>query len=264
MFRSFRQPGSTSQRPAPAPATRRPRFRPRLEPLEDRCVPAVFWVTNTDDNGNDSLRDAITRANASPNGSDPIDTIRFAGAGAAGTITLGSALPALTGPTVIDGPGANVLTVTRSTTVSPFRIFEVNPGVSATISGLTISNGRDTQGGGILNGGGLTIDRCIIAENVADYGGGIYNSGTLTLTNSTLSGNVASVTGGGINNGFGTLVVRNSTISNNSAGPAGGGIYHGSGTATLVHTTVTGNRSGGGGGLSVLPSFGAVTLTNTL
>ena len=126
MVRSFRQLGAINQRPAPAPATRRLRFRPRVESLEDRCVPAVFFVTNTDDNGDNSLRDAITRANASPNVSDPIDVIRFAGAGAAGTIYLASALPALGGPTAIEGPGAYGLAVKRSPTFGPFRI-ESNP-----------------------------------------------------------------------------------------------------------------------------------------
>src|SRR5438876_433950 len=46
-----------------AHTTRRSRSRPRLELLEDRTTPAVFTVTNTDDDGGGSLRQAITDAN---------------------------------------------------------------------------------------------------------------------------------------------------------------------------------------------------------
>ena len=50
-----------------------PRFRPRLEGLEDRSVPAVLNVTTTLDvvDPNDdllSLREAVIQANASSNG----------------------------------------------------------------------------------------------------------------------------------------------------------------------------------------------------
>src|SRR5689334_10895187 len=63
---------------------RRPAFRPRVEGLEDRCVPAVFAVstvadtpavdltTRLDSDGNFSLRSAIQAANATP-GPDEID-----------------------------------------------------------------------------------------------------------------------------------------------------------------------------------------------
>jgi hypothetical protein len=61
------------------PATRVRAFRPRLERLEDRCVPATFTVTNTLDDGltgsTGSLRWAITQANAD---TSPGDEIAFA------------------------------------------------------------------------------------------------------------------------------------------------------------------------------------------
>ena len=52
-------------------------------------------------------------------------------------------------------------------------------------------------------------------------GGGILNGGTLTVSNSTLSGNSAGLDGGGIHNG-GTLTVSGSTLSGNSASYGGG------------------------------------------
>jgi len=73
---------------------------------------ATFTVTNTNDSGAGSLRDAITQANTAAGA----DTIAFnvTGAGCSGsgvcTIAPASALPFLTGPVTIDGysqPGAS-------------------------------------------------------------------------------------------------------------------------------------------------------------
>ena len=47
-------------------AGRRAGFRPRLEPLEDRSVPATFTVLNLADAGDGSLRQAVLDANALP------------------------------------------------------------------------------------------------------------------------------------------------------------------------------------------------------
>ncbi len=49
--------------------------RPRLELLEDRLVPTMFTVLNTSDSGANSLRDAITQANA--DSSPGTDVITF-------------------------------------------------------------------------------------------------------------------------------------------------------------------------------------------
>src|SRR5262245_51666954 len=61
----------------------------RTERLEDRTMPAVFAVTNLNDSGVGSLRQAILDAN----GSGGADTIQF---NVAGTINVLSALPSLT------------------------------------------------------------------------------------------------------------------------------------------------------------------------
>jgi hypothetical protein len=84
------------------------------------------------------------------------------------------------------------------------------------------------------------------------YGGGISNGGTLTINNSTVSGNVAtpgtacyrfvcstSGFGGGINSG-GTLTISNGNISGNSA-YQGGGI---DGSATLQNSIVAHSPGG--------------------
>ena len=62
---------------------------------------ATFTVTNLDDSGPGSLRDAIAQANATPDA----DTINFA---VTGTITLTSgSLPIEGGPLTIGGPNLN-------------------------------------------------------------------------------------------------------------------------------------------------------------
>jgi titin len=74
-------------------------FWPVLEMLEDRLVPS-FLVTNTNDSGTGSLRQAILDANANPGP----DLITFnIGGGGVQTIAPLSALPAITDPVTIDG-----------------------------------------------------------------------------------------------------------------------------------------------------------------
>lgn len=95
-----------------------------------RVSAATFTVINLNDSGPGSLRQAILDANANPG----TDTIEF-GAGVTGTITLMSIFQQVTGDLTITGPGAVVLTVSGN---SSLRIFNIAPGVTASISGLTI------------------------------------------------------------------------------------------------------------------------------
>ena len=75
------------------------------------------------------------------------------------------------------------------------RVFQVDAGVTASISGLTITGGTTTgNGGGLYNDGGTaTLTDCTVSGNSAsDDGGGLYNRlGTTTLTDCTVSGNSA-------------------------------------------------------------------------
>jgi hypothetical protein len=102
----------------------------------------IITVTNINDSGPGSLRQALADANDG-------DTITFA---VSGTIGLTSGELLVDDSITISGPGANMLTVSRAS-ATHFRIFHVNPGHSVTIAGLTISNGSpqgnfpDTAGG---------------------------------------------------------------------------------------------------------------------
>ncbi|MBL8865320.1 MAG: hypothetical protein JNK93_07125, partial [Planctomycetia bacterium] len=106
-----------------------------LVALEDRLTPATFTVSNLNDSGAGSLRDAIASANSAAGA----DTINFQ-AGLTGTITLASQLTITdtTGATTITGPGAERIGVSGNNAT---RIFQVNGGVTANFSGLTLRNG---------------------------------------------------------------------------------------------------------------------------
>jgi len=223
---------------------------------------ATITVTNTNDSGANSLRAAITTANA-----DTGDTINIT---ATGTITLLTALPAIAADMTISGPGASSLTVSGSNSTTVGTIFTINSG-TVSISGLTIANGVGScggssfdRGGGIcIPGGTVTLNNIAIINSSGNIGGGIYSQGTLTVANSTFSGNSSTVAdGGGIENDTGTLTVTNSTFSNNSAVNVGGGIAS-TGSMTLTNVTISGNSAGTTGG-GVYIFSGAVTVTNTI
>src|SRR5258706_508114 len=84
--------------------TRRTLFRPMLERLEDKLAPAIFMVTNTDDSGLGSLRQAMHDANTTPNTGGVPDEIHFnIPGGGVHTIHPSNALPEIFGAVIIDG-----------------------------------------------------------------------------------------------------------------------------------------------------------------
>ena len=211
----------------------------------NRLPAANFVVTkNADTNGscnsgvNCSLREAINAAN----GTSGANTITFA-AGVTGTIGLTSALPNINRDLTIQGPGANLLEITRSSGV--FTIFEIAT-FTVNISGIAITNGHaaNTTNPDVFRSGGA-VD--------------IPLSSTVNLTNCILSGNTGDSGGGAINNNIGTLVVVNCLISNNSSGAAGGGIANLNGSVTVTTSTLSGNiaSTDGGGIINGNPSLNA-------
>ncbi len=212
-------------------------------------------VTNTNDNGAGSLRQALADVGTvSPTGTG---SINFA-PGLAGTITLLTALPDITRNVRIEGPGAKLLSVKRSNApgTPQFRIFAISADSDVYLSGLTLANGRsDGSGGAISNAGTLNVENCSIESSAALFGGGINNERNMTLTNSTIVGNTSLFTGpgfggGGIQN-FGQLLIVGCTISGNSAAPGrgyGGGISNGPhAQLTIAYSTITANSAFGGG-----------------
>ncbi len=75
------------------------------------------------------------------------------------------------------------------------RVFQVDSGVTAALSGLTITGGSISRGfgGGLENFGTVTLADCTVSGNSGSLGlgGGLGNDGTATLIDCTISGNSA-------------------------------------------------------------------------
>ncbi len=220
-------------------------------------------------NGQCTLREALTNAN---NNNQSGSTDCTAGSGAdtinisvTGTINLTGALPAISESLTLNGPGALSLTVRRNTG-GDYNIFNINGGVTATIAGMTISNGKSNVGGGINNGGNLTINNCAITANEATgNGGGVHNISSLTVTNTTFSGNTAS-DGGGLFTLTGTATLTNCTFSGNTATVFTGAITHVNfgGPMTnlsVTNCTIANNTGVTEGGIATVDQGGPATTT---
>lgn len=243
------------------------RFRPRLETLEDRCVPSTLMVTSPLDDVNvqGTLRYDLAHA---ANG-DKIKITPNALNGASLVLSQGElfvnknvtieATP--NNPAIISGGGNS-------------RVFEIASGANVTLKNLTITGGTgvannpsgssryDGIGGGVLNFGTLTVSNCTLTSNHSSGGGGgidNYN-GMLTVSNSTLSDNSAAYSGGSIFNYLGTVAVSNSTLANNSAS-YGGAISGYSATVTVSNSTLSDNTAFGGGGIYIFD--GTLTVNNS-
>src|SRR5262249_53486662 len=141
-------------------------------------------------------------------------------------ITLNSELPNINHNVNLIGPGANQLTVQRSTAggIPDFRIILVLAGRIVTMSGLTITNGRapsPNSGGGIANNGTLTLTDCVVSNNTGQDGGGLLNNGSVAIVNSSFTGNSTGTGSGGAIESIGTsntsFLLVNSTLANNTS-----------------------------------------------
>lgn len=196
---------------------------------------ATFTVTNHNDSGPGSLRQAILAANSFGGG-----IIRFSNV--TGVISVASNLPSLTGTVSITGPGPQLLTVSGS---NQSRVFAIDVGANVQLTGLTIADGKTTNnvhGAGIFNQGTLAVSNCQVLRNTAigRFGGGIYNSGNLGLLSSTISTNEALGTSGAPGAG--------GAGGGGGGGGLGGGIFIADGRVNISDVTVFGNIARGGNG----------------
>ena len=126
------------------------------------------------------------------------------------------------------------------------RVISIKEGVVATLSNLTIQDGktansviRQDGGGGIVNYGVLTLRGCVVTNNLSlpdqfwspGLGGGILNIGSLTLLSTTVVNNSARGWPVGLN-GF------------NMGDAHGGGVYS-TGTLNLSNCIFRGNIAQG-------------------
>jgi predicted outer membrane repeat protein len=228
----------------------RHRLKPVVLALEDRRLLATIPVTNTNPSGSGSLAAAIAIAN----GNNQANTINFQGSiwNTLQTITLSGSVLDLTdtvGTQTIMGPTVGV-TISGA---SLNTVFEVNSGVTADFSSLTITHGVSPTGGGLLNDGTVTLSDCTFAANSAangkvNNGGGLFNEGMAMLSGCIISGNSAAAGGGGLFN-EGAATLSNCSFNKNSSAGGGGGLLN-EGTAMLSNCAFNGNSAVGGGGLT--------------
>jgi hypothetical protein len=110
---------------------------------------ATITVTNTNDSGPSSLRQALAVAHDG-------DRITFT---VSGTITLTSGALVLARNVTISGPGANQLVVDGNQALLVFGVF---PQRTVSISGLSI---RNAQVGVYNNQGTLSVSNCVLSGN---------------------------------------------------------------------------------------------------
>ena len=253
------------------------------------ALAGTITVSNTNDSGAGSLRQAIAEAS-------PGDTIILPPSAAHYAVT--SAQLVIEKSLTISGAGARRSVIDAMQTAH--RVLRIKT-ANVTISGATITGAHEAteDGGGIeiegssdvtlenvsvsgnavkesegydtgaietVLGTTLTIEASTIANNVAYNAGALWIGGTAVITNSTIVGNRA---GSKTRNGFpsaienqGSLTLVNDTIAGNECfdGPGCGAIL---GTATAKNTIIAENLAGNEHNEEVVTSncSGAITST---
>jgi hypothetical protein len=220
----------------------------------------TFTVTNLNNTGPGSLREAINAAEANAGAEE----IMFAD-GVSGTITLASTLPTVTDSEGLTIDGGGDVAVSGDDAV---QVFVMSPEAKLSLRNLTVSDGLAfARGGGVFNGGGtLTVDGSTFSGNNSDlYGGGIFNDdgGMLRVNGSTFSDNWASDYGGGIFNDQGAdFTLSDSTFSGNSTADVGAGIANLGGAVGITGSTFSGNVSDVTGG-GITNEAGTLEVSNS-
>jgi hypothetical protein len=154
------------------------------------------------------------------------------------------------------------------------RVLIVDPGATANVSNLAMTNGYGYQlAGCVLNNGTLTLDHvtvtgCLMTTDAGDFwqgGGGIYigADATLNLIDSTVSNNTSGWTGGGVYSFFNSVTnVIRSTVSGNVALDVAGG-FRTLGEVNVVNSTISGNTSTTWHGGAMFITDGVATVENS-
>ena len=174
---------------------------------------ATLTVNNLNDSGVGSLRDTINIATSN-------DVVEFLLGSHPSIINLTSGALAITKNLTINGPGANLLTISSN---NHLPVFDINA-ADVTLSGLAIAG---------------DISRLAIAGNI-----NAYDSSNLTLINSTINGHNVNIDS--------NLTLINSTINSQNLDINGGltGIDDSNVTA-LSRITIGGNLISPSGNLTI-------------
>ncbi len=263
---------------------------------------ATFTVTNLNDTGTGSLRQAITD-HISAGGTNSIDIT------VAGQIDITSTLPQITGGDLTVNGYSGGSTISGAGTHGLLFVNADSVTAAVTLNDLTLTNGMAFTGSAVQaqadNGGILTfaMNHCTVTGNTSTGFGAVLveaadsltlgtsvtatvnfcsfsgntgsalritgDSGTslsATISSSTFSGNTGAAGGAGITLNQASTTISNCTIADNSATSGGGGIFlTGIGSTTLTNCTVTNNSAPNGGGIEFqVSSFQTLTLQNTI
>jgi predicted outer membrane repeat protein len=225
-----------------------------------------FWVTQTGNAGEGTLRQALLNAAATPQA----ETITFSPGLSGATLTLTSEIVISdSAPVIVDASSlAQPVTIQGN---SSARLFSVPTGKNLTLRGLRLTGGGGAGssysgfGGAILNQGFLELDRCELSGNSATYGGGVtsISDASLAWLNArfcTFSGNTATQEGGAVSSqsfshpdALALANLESCALYDNSA-PYGGAVallaqnglaFLSIWTSTLARNIATGSGSGG-------------------
>lgn len=210
-------------------------------------------VSNFDDSGAGTLRDAVKVVELFGGGLIQFDHTQPSGFPGPRTIELSSPIN-LTASTVIDGPADNAAGLTiRGGGMT--GLFAISADADAILRNLTLADGAASEGGAVRVGddASLLVENSTLIGNFArGRGGAIFSDSTdsLTLRNSTLSGNSALNDGGGIYLSSTKLTLENCTLTENLADSNADGIGYGGGLAEdgsivrIGNTILAGNSCG--------------------
>jgi trimeric autotransporter adhesin len=230
---------------------------------------ATYTVTNLNDSGAGSLRQAITNANAN-GGADAITFSAF------GTINLASALPQITGQVSINGTNGSApgIVLNGGNTVA-IGLDLVAGSSSSTIRGLVLqaftdygisissSSGTTIAGNyiGTNAGGNVAVGNGIAGVNVVDAAS-ITIGGTTAADRNVISGN-SNIGVNIVGAGSAGTVVSGNYIGTNASGSADlGNTWHGVYLNSVSGVTIGGSVAGAGNVVSGNGSgAGAVGIT---
>jgi len=230
---------------------------------------SVFFVTNNNDSGTGSLRDAIDLANLDGSSSSVIPHI-IDMSSVHDTVTLLSPLSVISNHMVLYGPQIGNPFVINGD--NQYSVFTTYPGAYYfELNSITIINANNQgisgaalyvdfnmtvkvrkcnfyycvsgiDGGAIYNDGNLSIENCTFAyDSAVSTGSCITNNSYLYAKKITASNNYSN--GGSICN-FAVAVIDSSTFYDNYSPFAGAGVYSTGGITKTMNTTFLNNGAG--------------------
>ena len=247
----------------------------------------TYTVSNTNDSGAGSLRQAIDDANAHSNSHDTVEFSILVGSTIllddeliiTDSITIQGPVAGNSSSIILDAQGDHIDPLKRSRHINAGE-FPSHSGQIITLENMTLKNGffegTSTVGGGsIIVNTDLNLNHMVISGNSTTgnhvKGGGLFSTDNTTLNKSIVSNNYTIGThakGGGIYVASGNVALNQSTLTGNfttGSNASGGGIYVTGGNATFNQSTISDNSTAGilarGGGLFINNGYGSGNVT---